>query len=281
MSNAPCVDAAARDALQRAASEQRVPLLEDCLATLDREARPVGDGGAPLLHRGTRRAVQSPDLDRRRFRRVRDLASRHAARARRRGDARSSRAGCGIWCVATAGAATSSSMRSVRSASTGRCATCSCSWRRRCRKYGASLVVATQNAQDLLGSDEGSVIATNCAVVLLGGHRAAETPEWSRRSASPSVQRRFLETASRGEFLLLAGDRRVAMRIEVPELHRAILTGATELPKPLDSSSPRLVKIWGLPVGGTPRCGIIESISLAEIGASCPPGRSLAHVSAQ
>ena len=31
---------------------------------------------------------------------------------------------------------------------------------RRCRKYGASLVVATQNSQDLLGTDEGSVIAT-------------------------------------------------------------------------------------------------------------------------
>jgi hypothetical protein len=41
------------------------------------------------------------------------------------------------------------------------------------------------------------------------------------------AQRGFLETASRGEFLLLAGDRRVAMRIEVPELHRSVLTGET------------------------------------------------------
>jgi len=82
-------------------------------------------------------------------------------------------------------------------------------------------VVATQNAQDLLRSDEGSVIATNCAVVLLGGHRAAETAR---------MERAFLETASRGEFLLLAGDRRVAMQIEVPDLQRAILTDATESP---------------------------------------------------
>ena len=95
---------------------------------------------------------------------------------------------------------------------------------RRCRKYGASLVVATQNAQDLLGTDEGSVIATNCAVVLLGGHRAAETARMEQAFGLTEAQRSFLETASRGEFLLLAGDRRVAMRIEVPELHRSILT---------------------------------------------------------
>jgi hypothetical protein len=98
---------------------------------------------------------------------------------------------------------------------------------RRCRKYGASLVVATQNAQDLLGTDEGSVIATNCAVVLLGGHRAAETARMEHAFGLTEAQRGFLETASRGEFLLLAGDRRVAMRIEVPELHRSVLAGET------------------------------------------------------
>ena len=56
---------------------------------------------------------------------------------------------------------------------------------RRCRKYGASLVVATQNVEDLLRSEEGTVVATNCATVLLGGHRAAEARRWSAPSASP------------------------------------------------------------------------------------------------
>ena len=79
---------------------------------------------------------------------------------------------------------------------------------RRCRKYSASLVVATQNAQDLLGTDEGSVIATNCAVVLLGGHRPAETARMEHAFGLTDAQRDFLETASRGEFLLIAGDRR-------------------------------------------------------------------------
>jgi hypothetical protein len=109
---------------------------------------------------------------------------------------------------------------------------------RRCRKYGASLVVASQNAQDLLGTDEGSVIATNCAVVLLGGHRAAETARMERAFGLTAAQRGFLESASRGEFLLIAGDRRVAMRIEVPELHRSILTGATTSSYPLDDRPP-------------------------------------------
>lgn len=98
---------------------------------------------------------------------------------------------------------------------------------RRCRKYSASLVIATQNAQDLLGSDEGSVVVTNCATALLGGHRAAEAARMERAFGLTEPQRRFLEAAARGEFLLLAGDRRVTMRVEVPEEHRALLARTT------------------------------------------------------
>lgn len=94
---------------------------------------------------------------------------------------------------------------------------------RRCRKYGASLVVATQNVEDLLRSDEGSVVATNCATVLLGGHRAAEAAQMQRAFGLTESQRRFVEHAARGEFLLLAGRRRCEIRIDVPELHRSIL----------------------------------------------------------
>lgn len=95
---------------------------------------------------------------------------------------------------------------------------------RRCRKSSASLVVATQNAQDLLGSAEGSVVLTNCAIALLGGHRAAEAVRMEEAFGLTEVQRRFIETAARGEFLLLAGDRRLTMRVEVPPEHRAILS---------------------------------------------------------
>ena len=103
---------------------------------------------------------------------------------------------------------------------------------RRCRKYGASLIVATQNAQDLLGSDEGSVVATNCAIAMLGGHRPAEAARMERAFGLTEGQRAFLETASRGEFLLLAGGRRVQMRVDAPAEYRAILTGETQAPTP-------------------------------------------------
>jgi hypothetical protein len=94
---------------------------------------------------------------------------------------------------------------------------------RRCRKYRASLVVATQNIEDLLRSEEGTVVATNCATVLLGGHRAAEARQMELAFGLTEGQRRFVEHACRGEFLLLAGRRRCEIRVDVPELHRSIL----------------------------------------------------------
>jgi AAA-like domain len=229
------VDAAARDALQLAAAERRMPLLEDCLATLDREARPVATvvrrfctgGLGALFNRATSIAVDSGVC----AISLRDMPPEHVAAATLivarwlwelvRRDRRRRHIvfdEVGALCA----------HRPLRELLV--------QLARRCRKYGASLVVATQNAQDLLSSDEGSVIATNCAVVLLGGHRAAETARMEHAFGLTAAQRGFLETASRGEFLLLAGDRRVSMRIEVPELHRAILTAATEVANPLDSS---------------------------------------------
>ncbi len=96
---------------------------------------------------------------------------------------------------------------------------------RRCRKYGASLVVATQNAGDLLSTPEGTVVATNPAIVLLGGHRGAETQRMEDAFALTTAQRRFLESAGRGDFLLLAGARRLPLHVEVSPLHHALLTG--------------------------------------------------------
>jgi Helicase HerA, central domain len=231
------VDAAARAGLQRAAGEHRAPLLEDCLAALDVDARPVAavvrrfctGGLGALFNRPTSLAVDSGVC----AISLRDMPPEHVAAATLivarwlwelvRRDRRRRHIvfdEVGALCV----------HRPLRDLLV--------QLARRCRKYGASLVVATQNAQDLLGSDEGSVIATNCAVVLLGGHRAAETARMERAFGLTDAQRGFLETASRGEFLLIAGDRRVAMRIEVPELHRSILTDETETSYPLDVRLP-------------------------------------------
>jgi hypothetical protein len=59
--------------------------------------------------------------------------------------------------------------------------------------------------------------------VLLGGHRPAEAAQMERAFGLTDSQRRFVEHAPRGEFLLLAGRRRCEIRIDVPELHRSVL----------------------------------------------------------
>ncbi len=96
---------------------------------------------------------------------------------------------------------------------------------RRCRKYGSSLVVATQNVQDLLRSEEGTVVASNCAVVLCGGHRAVEVTAMERAFGLTEAQHRRLERAPRGEFLLIAGERRGMIQVDVPTLYRQMICG--------------------------------------------------------
>jgi len=90
---------------------------------------------------------------------------------------------------------------------------------RRCRKYGSGLVVATQNLQDLLHTEDGQVVAGNCAITFCGGHRAHEAQLMERAFGLTEEQRRSVERAPRGEFLLLAGQRRAAMRVDLPGLY--------------------------------------------------------------
>ena len=143
------VDAAARDAIRRAAAEHRVPLLEDCLATLDAEARTVAivvrrfctGGLGALFNRPTSLAVDSGVC----AISLRDMPPEHVAAATLivarwlwelvRHDRRRRHIvfdEVGALCV----------HRPLRDLLV--------QLARRCRKYGASLVVATQNAQDLL-----------------------------------------------------------------------------------------------------------------------------------
>jgi len=94
---------------------------------------------------------------------------------------------------------------------------------RRCRKHGSSLVVATQNVQDLLRSDEGMVVASNCALVFCGGHRAVEVAAMERAFGLTVDQQRRLERAPRGEFLLVAGGRRGMIEVDLPQAYRELI----------------------------------------------------------
>jgi hypothetical protein len=87
---------------------------------------------------------------------------------------------------------------------------------RRVRKYQGSLCLVTQNAGDLLSSDQGLVLATNPSTLLLGAQRQAEALRLQRAVGLTEGQTEFLANARRGEFLLLAGESRQRIKVAAP-----------------------------------------------------------------
>jgi hypothetical protein len=87
---------------------------------------------------------------------------------------------------------------------------------RRIRKYDGSLVFATQNPGDLLSSDQGTVVATNPAVVFFGAQRPGEAAKLQDTFHLSARQRAYLETSQRGDFLLAAGPERLAVQVKAP-----------------------------------------------------------------
>src|SRR3984893_19208388 len=87
---------------------------------------------------------------------------------------------------------------------------------RRVRKYQGSLWLVTQNAGDLLSSDQGLVLATNPSTLLLGAQRQAESLRLQRAFGLTDGQTEFLANARRGEFLLLAGESRQRLKVAAP-----------------------------------------------------------------
>ena len=96
---------------------------------------------------------------------------------------------------------------------------------RRIRKYDGSLVFATQNAGDLLGSEAGLVVATNPAIRFFGAQRPGEAQKLQRAFQLSDSQRQGLETARRGEFLLAAGHRRLPVQIQAERWQQEIIEG--------------------------------------------------------
>jgi len=94
---------------------------------------------------------------------------------------------------------------------------------RRIRKYQGSLVFATQNPGDLLGSDQGSVVATNPALVFFGVQRPGEAAKLQDAFHLSPHQRTFLETAHRGDFLLSAGAHRLAVQVKAPPWQEEVM----------------------------------------------------------
>ena len=94
---------------------------------------------------------------------------------------------------------------------------------RRVRKYQGSLCLITQNAGDLLSSDQGLVLATNPSTLFLGAQRQAEAQRLQRALGLTDGQADFLASATRGQFLLVAGESRHRIQTVAPPWHDSIL----------------------------------------------------------
>ena len=103
---------------------------------------------------------------------------------------------------------------------------------RRIRKYDGSLVFATQNPGDLLTSDQGSVVATNPALVFFGAQRPGEAAKLQEAFHLSPQQRTFLESAHRGDFLLSAAADRLAVQVKAPPWQEEVMRTARSTARP-------------------------------------------------
>jgi KaiC/GvpD/RAD55 family RecA-like ATPase len=103
---------------------------------------------------------------------------------------------------------------------------------RRIRKYDGSLVFATQNPGDLLSSDQGTVVATNPAVLFFGAQRPGEAAKLQEAFHLSARQRAFLESARRGDFLVAAGADRLAVQAQAPPWQEEAMRTARAAARP-------------------------------------------------
>jgi hypothetical protein len=87
---------------------------------------------------------------------------------------------------------------------------------RRIRKYGGSLILVSQNPGDFFETKDGAVLATNPSILLLGSLKSSEAAKLQRAFNLTEPQVNYLETAQRGDFLLVAGPNRVPVHVMAP-----------------------------------------------------------------
>ena len=87
---------------------------------------------------------------------------------------------------------------------------------RRIRKYGGSLILVSQNPGDFFETKDGAVLATNPSILLLGSQKRSEAIKLQKAFNLTERQVNYLETAERGDFLLVAGPNRVPVHVMVP-----------------------------------------------------------------
>jgi hypothetical protein len=87
---------------------------------------------------------------------------------------------------------------------------------RRIRKYGGSLILVSQNPGDFFDTKDGAVLATNPSILMLGSQKHSEAAKLQKAFNLTEPQVNYLETAQRGDFLLVAGPNRVPVHVMAP-----------------------------------------------------------------
>jgi len=99
-----------------------------------------------------------------------------------------------------------------------------------CRKFNLSLVMITQDVEDVLTSRAGRAVLGNTATKLLLRQDPSVIKEVAERFNLSEKEQRFLQTARVGQALLIAERMRVPIKIQAsPEEHRVITTKPDEL----------------------------------------------------
>ncbi|MDQ6883666.1 MAG: hypothetical protein M3077_05425 [Candidatus Dormibacteraeota bacterium] len=97
---------------------------------------------------------------------------------------------------------------------------------RRIRKYGGSLILVSQNPGDFFETKDGAVLASNPSILLLGSQKHSEALKLQKAYNLTDRQVNYLETAARGDFLLIAGPNRVPVHIMAPPWMDELIVGS-------------------------------------------------------
>jgi type IV secretory pathway VirB4 component len=96
---------------------------------------------------------------------------------------------------------------------------------RRIRKYRGSLILVSQNPGDFFETKDGAVLAANPSIHLLGSQKHSEAVKLQKAFSLTDRQLDYLETAQRGDFLLLAGATRLPLHIMAPPWMDELIAG--------------------------------------------------------
>ncbi|WP_027930120.1 VirB4 family type IV secretion system protein [Amycolatopsis thermoflava] len=119
------------------------------------------------------------------------------------------------------------------------------------RKYWAGLTVATQDVDDVLGTDLGKAVVANAATQILLRQAPQAIDEIARTFTLSAGERQFLLAADRGQGLLSTGTQRVAFQsVASPTEHYLITSDPAELVDQDDDQAAAFVDLGPQPVEG-------------------------------